>query len=329
MAEEATNDLDLYGVIGFNGSVPNGLILHPGDEHIIYPLGSSIVVKHLTDNTQTFLQTNGHTNTVSCLSLSSTGKYLASGEETHMGFGATVIIWNLETYEVHKKLKLHTGKVQDLAFSDDEEYLVTLGGRDDNKMVVWNVEQGFPICGDQASSQTCLTVRWTASNQIVSGGDYNLRVWKFDLANRKVIPVDCQMGQMRRSTTAIVIDDNDEFMYCGNQSGDILKVSLPNKLFRGSGPTKKEKKFSQGVSAMIKVGDGTQIVVGAGDGTVALLQITDSDSTPFKIQRRLKLDGTVTSLALNAQGDHFFVGTSQCNMYLVHIDTFEYELRST
>lgn len=329
MAEgtSATSDLELYGVIGFNGSVPSGLILHPGDEHIIYPLGTSIVVKHLTENTQTFLQTNGHTSTVSCLALSATGKYLASGEETYMGFGATVIIWNLETYEVHQKLVLHKGKVQDVAFSDDEEYLVTLGGRDDNKMVVWRVENGQPICGETASSETCKTVRWTAGGHLVSGGIRNLRVWQFDMDNRKLRATDCALGQLSRTTNSIIVDDNDEFMYCGTESGDILQVSLGPKLFRASGPSKKEKKFSQGVRAMIRVGPDL-IVAGGGDGTVSLIKV-GGVKVPVKILRTVKLDGAVTSLALNAAGDHFFVGTSMCNMYLVHLDTFEFELRTT
>lgn len=63
-----------------------GLWLHPDDQHIIYPLGSTVVVKHLTNNTQHFLQKNGHDAAVSCLALSPSGRYLASGQSTHMAF---------------------------------------------------------------------------------------------------------------------------------------------------------------------------------------------------------------------------------------------------
>lgn len=78
--EAGTAELVLKGVIGFNGNVPNGLLLHPGDQHIIYPLGSTIVVKHLLKNTQAFLQRGGHNSTISCLALSRSGKYLATGQ---------------------------------------------------------------------------------------------------------------------------------------------------------------------------------------------------------------------------------------------------------
>lgn len=87
--DTCSNDLLTWGNtirFGLIGSVPSGLLLHPGDKHIIYPLGSTIVVRNLVDNTQTFLSKGGHNRAVSCLSLSVTGKYLASGQMTHMGF---------------------------------------------------------------------------------------------------------------------------------------------------------------------------------------------------------------------------------------------------
>lgn len=325
-AKAAEDSLELQGVIGFNGGVKCGLLLHPGDQHIIYPLGSTIVVKHLTENTQTFLQRDGHDRAVSCLALSSTGKYLASGQETYMGFVADVIIWNLETYEIHHKLKLHKGKIQDLAFSPNEEFLVTLGGRDDNKIAVWNVATGQPICGDSAANQTALTVRFFNHNNfmLVSAGNYNMRKWEFDLPNRKLRYHEVEMGQMRRITNSLTIDDNDEFMYCGTDTGDVLQVKLGPNLFNKSGPGKK-KNLSQGIQVSAKTHDGQGLIVGAGDGTVALLNCSKLKG----VVRKVQFDGGITSIAFNAAGDHFFVGTKTCNIYLVHLDTFEYELRST
>ena len=139
--------LQLEGVIGFNGACPGGMVLHPDDEHIIQPLGSTIVVRHVTDNKQYFLRENGHDNEVSALALSASGKYLASGQESHAGFKATIIIWNLETLEAVNRLVLHKGKVQALEFSPDENFLLSLGGSDDNQIVVWDVETGAAICG--------------------------------------------------------------------------------------------------------------------------------------------------------------------------------------
>ena len=58
-------DLQLTAVIGFKGmlteanfigNVVDGLVLHPDNEHLIYPLGSTIVVRHIISRTQQFLR---------------------------------------------------------------------------------------------------------------------------------------------------------------------------------------------------------------------------------------------------------------------------------
>jgi hypothetical protein len=66
------------------------------------------------------------------------------------------------------------------------------------------------------------------------------------------------------------------------------------------------------------------LIVGSGDGTVAVLE-----RNTLKVLRQLKLEGGISSLVLNKAGDHFFVGTHKCNIYLVHVQSFEYEWRGT
>jgi WD40 repeat protein len=110
-------------------------------------------------------------------------------------------------------------------------------------------------------------------------------------------------------------------MYAGTETGDVLKVSVDNSLFKKSGPAKKP--FPQGANVVLRTNTG-DLVVGAGDGTIAVLS-----NDNFKVLRKTKVAGGVTSLALNAAGDHFFVGTKSCNIYLVNLDSFEYELRNT
>lgn len=94
--------LNLQACIGFQGQTQNGLLLHPDGRTMIYPLGSTIVLRDKQDaKSQEFLQ--GHTDRISCLALSPTGRYLASGQITYMGFTADIIIWDLETrYLVHR-----------------------------------------------------------------------------------------------------------------------------------------------------------------------------------------------------------------------------------
>jgi len=323
-AGESKDMLELEAVIGFAGTVNGGLVLHPDDKRLIYPLGSTIVIKQILEDTQKFLQKDGHDKAVSCLTLDHEGKRLASGQQTHMGFPAVVIVWDVESGKVLHRLSLHKGKVQCVAFSPSGKFLATLGGEDDNKIAIWNLETGASICGSTAANDSANVIKFLNGDDftLVSGGKYNLRVWEFDQPNRKIRPTDVKLGQLKRVVTSIVIDNGDKHMYCGTLSGDVLKVAIGPKLFQASGP--KKKPFSRGVRSLLLTKEG-DLVVGGGDGTVALM-----NKSSLKVKRRLKLEGgMVTSLSLNAAGDHFFVGTSISCSYLVALDNFEFELRSS
>jgi hypothetical protein len=63
--------------------VPSGLKWHADGEHLIYPLGSTVVVKNVVSGAQTFL--TGHSANVTCVALSKCGRFIASGQRTEMG----------------------------------------------------------------------------------------------------------------------------------------------------------------------------------------------------------------------------------------------------
>ena len=78
-AMSATQPLQLQGVIGFGGDVREGLVCDSARGELIYPLGSTVVLSKLGDATQQeFLR--GHSDNISCLTISPSGKYLASGQ---------------------------------------------------------------------------------------------------------------------------------------------------------------------------------------------------------------------------------------------------------
>ena len=50
------NNLNILAVIGFNGAIIDGLILHPDNEHIIYPVGNQIIIRNVLTREQRFLK---------------------------------------------------------------------------------------------------------------------------------------------------------------------------------------------------------------------------------------------------------------------------------
>jgi len=313
------NELELQAVIGFKGSVIQGLILHP-DNSLIFPLGCTVVVRNITSKTQHFLQ--GHDNQVNCIAVSPSGKLLASGQKTFMGFPADVIIWDFQERQELHRLSLHKVAVASLSFSLQETYLATLGGQDDNSLVIWDVANGGAICGTPAANETAHSVRFLNNSEfaLVSCGNYHVTSWQFDLANKKLRPTQVNLGQLKRVTTNVLVTRDDQFMYCGTQTGDLLEVSLDRALFKRACP---KKNFPMGItcSAMLPSGD---MLVGTGDGTVARIQ-----SETLRLVGQCQVLGGVTSLSLTKDGSHFFCGTGQANIYWVETETLTAELRNT
>ncbi|XP_040002550.1 cilia- and flagella-associated protein 52 isoform X2 [Xiphias gladius] len=318
------SQLELEAVIGFNGHVFSGLRVHPDGEHLIYPLGCTVILKRIKDDKQEFL--HGHTNNVSCISVSKSGLYIASGQVNFMGFKATIIIWDYAQRAIYAQLQLHKAKVEALAFSPNDKYLVSLGGQDDGSIVVWNIETKQAICGSPASAHSaghCLTVQYsnTDDNIFVSAGSGTLRVWKLDLPNRKIRPTECQRGKLKRIVKCIEIQEDDQFIFCGTTSGDIMKINLKTALLSDCGPVK--TKYSLGVSVLriLKSGD---LLVGSGSGTFTLCSRSN-----FKTLKKVQLEKGVTSIAMRGEGQQFYVGTEAAQIYRFSYVDFKPQLIST
>eukprot|EP01048_Picozoa_sp_COSAG05_P006553 COSAG05_NODE_432_length_9860_cov_10.291056_2_plen_606_part_00 len=315
------SNLELKAVIGFSGEVPAGLIVHPSNKFVLYPLGSTVVIRSI-DSAQSQRFLRGHSDGVSCIAVSPSGRYVASGQVTYMGFQADAIVWDFETGEIVHRLNLHKVKVERVAFSPNEQFLATLGGQDDNNLVIWDVESGTAICGSPAANDQALVVGFynNDSYKLVTGGALTLRIWEIDAVNRKLKPFDCNLGQQRRVIKSIILDVDDDFMYCGTLTGDIIEVSMHNGLLqRMTAPC---DKFSKGVLSLARHPSGN-ILVGAGDGSIVMVK-----KKTFRPIQGTKIMGSVTSIT-SCTGDVFFVGTTQSNIYQVSADSLDAQMRST
>ena len=73
----------------------NALYSHPDRHHLIFPVGSTVVIEEIETKLQEFLA--GHTNTINCIDVSRCGKYLASGQVTYQGFKVRVTYQGLRS----------------------------------------------------------------------------------------------------------------------------------------------------------------------------------------------------------------------------------------
>ncbi|CAN0466921.1 unnamed protein product, partial [Discosporangium mesarthrocarpum] len=112
--------------------------------------------------------------------------------------------------------------------SHDGKYLGSVGGQDDNSVVVWDTEKGWAICGSPAGQDSALAIRWLRkrNDRFVTAGNYHLRVWQVDVSLPKIHAMDAQMGAMRRVIQCINISEDDKHAYCGTRTGDVLKFKI-------------------------------------------------------------------------------------------------------
>lgn len=335
------------------GSVPSGLQYTPCGTCIVYPLGSVVAIKSVSSKNLIFLDAEIDKK-VCCLALSKDGRYLASG---HEGTGVTkveAIIWDLKNaiescihgkevlqgdFVIHRLFQ-HHGKVQSLDFSCDASYLITLGGQDDNDLVVWNVETGKGICGTKASNDTSYCVKWLnqRNDRFVTCGSNHCRVWQVCVETPKLHAVDANMGSMRRIMNCLCISQDDQYGFAGNKTGEVLRFRLDrDEIKRFEEPDDKKptleaynkERMNKGVKSITCVVNpltgNTNLIAGAGDGTIQLFN-PSLQPIPSHV---INIDGGVTSISLDSDSISFIVGTEFSQRYSVDIATFTPELRAT
>ena len=72
--------------------------------------------------------------------------------------------------------------------SYDGKYFASLGGQDDNSVVIWETETGRAVCGSPAAQDSALSVKWLhhRNDRFVTAGNFHLRVWQVDVSIPKV-----------------------------------------------------------------------------------------------------------------------------------------------
>ena len=314
-------DINLCGVIGFNGKVLDGLILHPDNETLIFPVGCQIILRNVLTRKDKFLK--GHSNDINTLTVSNTGKYLVSGEKTFSGFKANIIIWDLQTLKIIHKLTIHKVLIQSLSFSHDDKYLVSLGGIDDNYLIVWDIESGKALCGNTAGTDFVRQVKFynKSNDMLITCQNFGIKIWKVDYIQKKLTSIDVNLATLKRKIICMAIEPNDRYAYVGTQSGDVLEIDLKNAIYKRIGPIM--KLYPGGINT-IKILSNRDLLIGSNEGDLALINFGD-----FKVKKETKILGGVTSISLTAEDAYFFCGTNMSNIYWVETKTLKNEVRNT
>ena len=316
------SELKLVSTIGFSGRPHGALIAHPNGTHIIYPLGSILVVMVKgKPTTQRFL--SGHTAEITAVAVSRSGRYIASGQYSPIDQESTIILWDFEKLEKVAEWIMHKDSVQCLSFSATDKYLASLGG--DDRIVIWDVAKRKGFNGTTATMGStgyakCVAFSKTKDTLFVSGGDTNMRFWTIDEVHTKFRAENAKLDAVKRIITCMEMDDRDQFVYCGTTTGDVLKLSVQAQKLMLTGP---RKMLGEGITSL-EVSPWGDIVVGSGSGDVAVL-----DAKDLKIVTQTTLKGSATSTSMVAErNDEILCGTSESDIVAINTDTFRPKILS-
>jgi len=312
-----TDELILCSTIGFSGHVHGGLIAHPDGVHIIYPLGSILVIMEKgKPATQRFL--TGHKNEITSITVSRSGLLIASGEYSAIDQESRIILWDFSRMESIINWTMHKDSVISLSFSKSDKYLASLGG--DDRIVIWDIQNRKGLNGATAtigSSGSARAVCFSNTDDLffVSAGDNNVRFWKINESSRNFIADNMKLDQTKRIITSISFDSRDSFVFCGTTTGDVMKVATSSQRLVNYGP---RKALGEGIFAL-SVAPWGDIVVGSGCGKVAVL-----DSNDLHILASCDLNGSVTSVSMVPKSNaEIICGTNESDICSISTDSFK------
>ena len=240
------------------GAVPRGLHVTP-DGHEAWPLGACVFLTDAASGRAVRLSGHG-ANAVTCLALSPDGRFLASGERADALSKADVAVWDVaealaaapgEPVRPVARLVQHRGAVQALAFSGSGGLLASLGGADDNALVVWSWRAHKPLARAEAARHASHVVAWHhgSDERLVTAGVYHARQWTLHAGRGLVVPEDLSVGSTKRVFTTVLLDAGNARLFLGSTSGDILSYTAGTGQLACTSP----ERYVQGITALALV----------------------------------------------------------------------------
>ena len=219
-----TKQLNQVNMVGFSGAEKEcvKLLVHQ-PARVVFSVGASLLVRDLQTGGQEVHV--GHNYPVVSVSLSSSGQYLATGEAATLGVRAMVVCWDTRNWTRVGCHQTHHGRVEAVAISDDDERLVSLGGEDDQCLVVWSISQKRPVCSHRVGngkSGPGRVISFTSSHAFLTGGQDLLQCWT--IRDGKLSATNISLGKLKRELISVERDTARDCVYFGSSSGDIVKV---------------------------------------------------------------------------------------------------------
>jgi cilia- and flagella-associated protein 52 len=301
--------IELEHAIGYSAECMKSIYLHPNEVNYLYITGACIVVSDLNNQQgQTFLR--GHDDSVTCLAISPSGNFVASGQK---GYNADVLVWDFASKKVKFQFSEHDHEIRCLDFSHDDRLLCSCGSPADNKMFIWDCYTGYIVASVGLTPNPTISVKFGGyikdikgrpieKYQLATCGNKKILMWSLnpytgELENQVLNPGSA----VREFQTLEFTPNGEKFFIAGTTSGDFLIFQMKNFHMFCMQPV-----CSKGVAGIIALNE-ENFVIGGGDGTLSIWTVQGAKS--YEINR-INLSGGISALAPSKDLSSIIVGTS-------------------
>ncbi|KAM3602699.1 uncharacterized protein V6R79_009223 [Siganus canaliculatus] len=171
-SENLTSKVTLEKVLGITASGNCGLACDPRSGLVAYPAGCVVVLLNPKKNRQHHIVTSR--KTITALSFSPDGKYLATGESGHL---PAVRLWDVAERRQVAELQTHKYGVSCVAFSPNGKYIVSVGNQHDMIVSVWAWKKDVIVAANKVSSKVTGVSFSEDSSYFVTVGNRHVKFW--------------------------------------------------------------------------------------------------------------------------------------------------------
>ena len=277
--------------IDINNKV-NQILLHPKSDSIIISSSSNIVSLLDISNNKNILKIFGHFSKITKISVSSNGKYLATGDNT-----GRIILWNLPSRKTlnglyrnmteyneiktepfissffpkttyfskmygDSKLDGNIKSITALTFSPNERFVACSGFDNMNNVVrIWKMD-GISIQSNILTQNVISTLQFSADGKYLAGGgtDNSIRIWETDTGKEK----NTLSGHLGRINSMIFFQENN-YLASGADDGliKIWDLNQGTEIYELKGHT-------QSVTSLCLFPDNFLIISGSKDSSIKI-----------------------------------------------------------
>lgn len=335
--------MKLKKIVGFGGATYQDALWSSDGSSIVYPCHAVVVALKVATGQQRFFI--GHTDKVSCLSLTSNGSLLASGQTGKM---STVRVWKFSSGECLTIGKVHVHSLACVSFSSKGTVLCGVGkdGQGKNMVVIWNTtrvakhrEMSLVAKAHTDVDISRIVIAPFDDNKMASCGQDNIRIWRIKEGSLRSAPVALGEYSSMEFTDvcfepAAQSDSEPEsrLFYACSKSGFIFEVDysklnlrhvrrlLPIKSKSGKGTKLKDAEDSGGSISINSMHlNETFCVTGSDDGYLRLWPLDFA-----YVYLEAAHEGPVTASRLSGDGLKILAGTSTGNLGILDVPSRQY-----